>query len=67
MTISEANKYDTGLLNAVNALLPQLSDNTVPIKETELKEIIASPDSHLLLAEENAELFGIFENAVADI
>ena len=58
MEVTEVNEYTYEVLEALNALLPQLSTSAKPITEADLKGIIASTSVHLLLAQENNEYFG---------
>jgi len=56
--ITEIKDYSDTSLNALNALLPQLSISAKPLSEKELRNIIESKAVHLLLAQENNNSVG---------
>jgi GNAT superfamily N-acetyltransferase len=58
MQIIEINKYSRGIHDAINRLLPQLSSSATLLSESDLKEIVISPSSHLLMAVENNIYYG---------
>jgi ribosomal protein S18 acetylase RimI-like enzyme len=51
MRIVEITQYSEKALGALNGLLPQLSTSALHLSEVELREIIESNSSHLLMAE----------------
>ncbi len=50
VTVEEATEATSGLLEALNALIPQLSRSASPMSTSDLTEIVSSPASHLLIA-----------------
>lgn len=59
MEIVEARVFGPELLDAVNALLPQLSDAARPIGETELAAVLGVEGTCLLLAMEGEKYYGM--------
>ena len=58
MKIVEIREYSEKVHAALNGLLPQLSESALPLTAKELKEIIQSDSSHLLMAEEDGSFYG---------
>lgn len=56
--IFEVTQYDEKIIEALNALLPQLSKSALPVSENELREIIDSPSTQLFIAKENESYLG---------
>jgi ribosomal protein S18 acetylase RimI-like enzyme len=54
MDIAEVTEVDAELVEAFERLIPQLSSSSPPPSERDLRAIVASPASHLLVAR-NAE------------
>ena len=59
MSIREVEKFSIGLLEGINRLLPQLSENCQPVSEDHLKKMIQSDSVHLLIAEEDNFVYGM--------
>jgi GNAT superfamily N-acetyltransferase len=63
--ISEIGEVDPSLLGTVHALLPQLSSSPPPFFPEHLAEIVSSPASRLLVAEDEAgEVHGMLTLAL---
>jgi len=58
MEVVEVNEYSEELLQRLNKLLPQLSFSAEPITSEVLRVIIANPTVHLLVAQDEHNLFG---------
>ncbi len=58
MNIKEIAQYSNDILDALNRLLPQLTPDAVMLSEKDLRCIILSASSHLLMAEERGEYVG---------
>lgn len=59
MKIEQANYCDEALLTGVNALLPQLSRSAPPLSHAELKAIVESDTTHLLVAYDEDAICGM--------
>ena len=64
MKIELVKHCDETLLDDVNSLLPQLSKSARPLTLDELRAIIESDASHLLLATEDGRIHGMLTLAV---
>ena len=58
MEVIEINEYTEEIKKELNILLPQLSSSAKELTEIELKEIISSNASHLLMAIEDGIYYG---------
>ena len=58
MDIYKINRYEDRLLEALNDLLPQLAPEAETLDRKTLEKIIASENSHLLVAEEDGRFCG---------
>ncbi len=58
MNIIEITDYSEELLEAINKLLTQLSSSALPLSPNDLKEIVKSESSHLLMAEKDGHYYG---------
>jgi ribosomal protein S18 acetylase RimI-like enzyme len=58
MKIIEIKEFHDDFLNAVNRLLPQLSTSAEPLTKIDLKKIIESNVTKLLIAEDNNQVLG---------
>jgi len=58
MEIVEITEYSDDFLEAINALLPQLSPTSKPLREEDLKKIIKSNCAKLFFAVENKQSLG---------
>jgi ribosomal protein S18 acetylase RimI-like enzyme len=63
----EIDEYSDEVHEAINTLLPQLSSSATLLSESELKQIISSQASYLLMAVENGIYFGSLTLAVFKI
>ncbi|HEX8980133.1 MAG TPA: GNAT family N-acetyltransferase [Parasulfuritortus sp.] len=59
MKIEQANHYDEALLASINALIPQLSRSAPPLSQSELKAIVESDTTHLLVAYDEDVICGM--------
>jgi len=59
MIVTEVQNYSDKLAQAVNSLLPQLTNKDRQISESALKEIIYSENTSLFIAEDDAEILGM--------
>jgi len=67
MNIDKVSTYSHELIEAVNNLLPQLSSSAQQLNEQSLKEIINSECSHLFIASEDNQIFGMLTLIVFNI
>ena len=67
MRIEQAKRVDNALLAAVNALLPQLSPSASPQSLAELKDIVESDSTHLLIALDDENICGMLTLVVFPI
>jgi ribosomal protein S18 acetylase RimI-like enzyme len=67
MLIEPVTQYSPDLLEAVNGLLPQLDAGAKGLGEEQLRAIIESEVSHLLIARENDRIFGMLTLVVYKI
>jgi ribosomal protein S18 acetylase RimI-like enzyme len=58
MKISEVTEVTDQVLEALNLLLPQLSESATPMTERDLRSLIDSRSSQLLMAVENGAFVG---------
>lgn len=58
MEIVAVSEFSKTLLNNLNKLLLQLSASANPLEETDLRDILQSSSVHLLLAQDDGEVFG---------
>lgn len=58
MEILEIEAFEPKLLDALNGLLPQLSETAGPMNEIDLRRVIDSPSSQLLMAVEDETYVG---------
>ena len=58
MEIIEVKKYSNDVLEGINKLLPQLSSAAKPLDEPDLKQIIESETTRLLVAIEEGQFSG---------
>jgi ribosomal protein S18 acetylase RimI-like enzyme len=58
MRIIEITEFSEYILSSLNELLPQLSSSASLLSKKSLVQIIESPASHLLMAEEDGKYFG---------
>ena len=59
MKITEISHYTEKVHKALNVLLPQLSDATMPLASDDAIQLIASKSSHLLMAEHQDRYIGM--------
>ena len=59
MKVEQAKHGDDALLSAVNALLPQLSPSVSPLTLSELRAVIKSDTTRLLIALEEGKICGM--------
>lgn len=64
MHIELKSHFDKALLDEANRLLPQLSGSAKPMTEVELRAILDSDTSHLLIAEDAGHLCGMLTLAI---
>ena len=64
MKIEEVIEYTDNLHSGLNELLPQLSSSASPLSESELREIISSESSHLLIVKEDGSYLGSLTLAI---
>jgi ribosomal protein S18 acetylase RimI-like enzyme len=64
MKIEKAKHTDPDLLEGINALLPQLSGPAKLLNEAELREILHSGTTHLLVARQDGKLYGMLTLAI---
>ena len=64
MNIEEVIEYTIEIHDALNNLLPQLSSSASPLSESDLREIISSESSHLLIAKDEDIYLGSLTLAV---
>ena len=58
MEVVAVSEFSKTLLNNLNKLLLQLSASAKPLEETDLRDILQSSSVHLLLAQDDGEVFG---------
>ena len=58
MKIVKAAQYSKKVMEALNALLVQLSDAAVPMKKDDFIELVESDSAHLLMAEDRGRYVG---------
>ena len=58
MEVVAVSEFSKTLLNNLNKLLLQLSASANPLEETDLRDILQSSSVHLLLAQDDGEVFG---------
>ena len=59
MSVDEAKEVDDELVDALNRLIPQLSESNPPPTRAELDELVRSEASHLLVArDDNGSIVG---------
>jgi len=59
MEIRSINKCDTYILEAINKMLPQLSDSASTLSESALKELLSSPGTKLFVVAEGNKYYGM--------
>ena len=59
MRIERVTEADEALVASVAALLPQLAPHRTPPDLTELRELVAAPLTHLLVAREGTDVVGM--------
>jgi ribosomal protein S18 acetylase RimI-like enzyme len=64
MQIDEITRFEPAQLAELNALLPQLSRSAPPLLETELRAIVESDATHLLVACEDDRILGMLSLVV---
>ncbi len=58
MQIIEIKRYSEDIKDALNELLPQLSSSATTLSDSNVKEIVESEASHLLMAKEDGIYYG---------
>jgi ribosomal protein S18 acetylase RimI-like enzyme len=58
MNIEEITQYSNDILDALKRFLPQVASSTLMLSEADLRSIILSDSSHVLMAEEKGEYIG---------
>ncbi len=58
MEIKQVTEFSESILQALNKLIPQLSSSATLLSEEKLNEVIMSPCTYLLVADENGDIFG---------
>ncbi|NOG44645.1 MAG: GNAT family N-acetyltransferase [Calditrichaeota bacterium] len=67
MQIFEIKEYSIDILNALNKLLPQLSESAKPLSKNRLKSIIDSESSFLFVAEDKMKICGMLTLVIVKI
>jgi ribosomal protein S18 acetylase RimI-like enzyme len=67
MKIVKTAKYSESAMEALNALLVQLSDAAVPMKKADFIELVESDAAHLLMAEDRGRYIGTLTLVVFNI
>lgn len=67
MKVEEVTKYSTGILDALNKLIPQLTTTKKTVKEKMLRSVIESDSVHLLVAENEGKVLGAVTLAIFPI
>lgn len=57
--IERVTTYDERLIAPVRSLLEQLTTQVIPFGETELRNLIADPSSHLFILREQGQVIGM--------
>mgnify|MGYP003316256894 CR=1 FL=1 len=57
--IERVTTYDERLIAPVRSLLEQLTTQVIPFGETELRDLIADPSSHLFILREQGQVIGM--------
>jgi ribosomal protein S18 acetylase RimI-like enzyme len=58
MEIKQVTEFSESILQALNKLIPQLSSSAALLSEEKLNEVIMSPCTYLLVADENGDILG---------